>query len=159
MQKNFDLTIVTPERVTYQGKARSLSLPAWEGSMGILPGHQAALVLLREGVVNLGLESGEDALSVSGGFAEIGPKQVTLFAETAELAQNLDEERAKLAAQRAKDTLVKARQGKPGAQEADVEAAQAALRRALVRLKVAGALRRIRRPGAEALPRAQDRGN
>src|SRR3989338_7459930 len=103
--KEFELSIVTPERVTFQGKAESLTLPAWEGSMGVLPGHQSALVLLKEGVAVFRSGENQEVLSISGGFAEIHPEKVVLFAETAELARELNEERARLAAQRAKEAI------------------------------------------------------
>lgn len=147
--KSFELIVVTPERVTYQGKAESLSLPAWEGSMGVLPGHQSALVFLKEGVVTFREGANEQVLALSGGFAEIHPKKVTLFAETAEMAQELDEERARLALSRAKESVVAARKK---LSDIDVEAAQATLRRALVRLRVASTLRRGR-PRHDATPR------
>ncbi|MBI2071283.1 MAG: ATP synthase F1 subunit epsilon [Elusimicrobia bacterium] len=143
--KIFELTVVTPERITFQGKISSLILPAWEGSMGILPGHTPALVLIKEGVIRTQNEEGiEETMSVSGGFVEIGQRKATLFAETAELAQEIDEERARLALARAKEDVAKTRAPKKGPQEIDVEKAQAALRRALTRLKAVENARRIR---------------
>ncbi|MBI4670008.1 MAG: ATP synthase F1 subunit epsilon [Elusimicrobia bacterium] len=135
--KLFDFSIVTPERLTFEGKAAYLRLPAWEGSMGVLAGHAPALVLLKEGAATVRQADGqEDILSLSGGFAEIGPKKVVLFAETAELAQEIDGERARLAASRAREMIGQARRGPKDARDIDVEKAQAALRRALMRLKV-----------------------
>lgn len=133
--KTFDLTVVTPERISFEGQARSLSLPAWEGSMGVLAGHQSALVLLREGIVAIRAYDAEEALtiSISGGFVEILPRKIVLFAETAELAQEVDEERARIALERARAML---KAGQARLEDVDIEKAQAALRRALVRLKV-----------------------
>jgi len=132
--KEFNLTIVTPEKVTFEGKVEYLGLPAWEGSLGVLSGHISSLVLLQEGVVVLRKSQGTDFLAVSGGFAEISPQRAIVFAETAELAGELDVERAKLALQRAKDIALKP-STKETPEEIDIEVTRAALRRALVRLK------------------------
>ncbi|MBI4368755.1 MAG: ATP synthase F1 subunit epsilon [Elusimicrobia bacterium] len=143
MSKTFGLAVVTPERKTLETQAQSLTLPAWEGSMGVLAGHAPSLALLREGAVRARLETNEEqVLSISGGFAEITPSQVTLFAETAELAHELDAERANLAVARAKDQIARSRRRDQGYEEVDIEKAQAALRRALVRLKISENLKR-----------------
>ena len=144
--KEFDLTVVTPEKVTFEGKVEYLSLPAEKGSMGVLPGHISSLVLLQEGIVTLRKPDGTDFLAISGGFVEISPRHTVVFAETAELAGEVDLERAKLAAQRAKDALLKSTP-KETQQEIDIEQARAALRRALVRLKTFEIYTRQRKTG------------
>lgn len=134
--KAFNLTIVTPEKVTFEGKVDYLNLPAQEGSWGVLAGHASSLVLLREGALVFDKDNAQEFLSVSGGFAEIEPNKTVVFAETAEFAQELDLERARLSAERAKEILQSAKKKKGSYEEADIEQAAASLRRALTRLKI-----------------------
>ena len=144
--KKFELTVITPERTTYEGLVGSLLLPAWEGALGVLAGHAPALILLKEGVARTRDAQGrEEILSLSGGFAEITPEKVTLFAETAEMGLEIDEERARLAIERAKESILKFRRHEKGAEEIDIEKARASLRRALTRLRVAQYLTRAPR--------------
>ena len=125
------LRVVTPEKVAWEGEVDSLTVPAWEGSLGILPGHAPLLAQLREGVVRARSGDAERLLAVSGGFVEVFEGRVSLFAETAELAEEIDAERARQAAEAAKKAL------KASAAEVSEEQASAALRRAMVRLRVA----------------------
>lgn len=130
MTKRLPLSIVTPERVTWEGEVDSLIVPAADGQLGILPGHAPLLAQLGPGVVQI--RSGEETrlLSVSGGFVEVFEGRVSLFAETAELAEEIDAVRARQSAERARSAI----KG-PMASPADLAQAEAALRRALVRLK------------------------
>lgn len=134
------LRIVTPEKVAWEGDVSSLTVPAWDGSLGILPGHAPLLAQLREGVVRIADNDGERLLAVSGGFVEVAGGKAALFAETAELAEEIDAERARQAVEKAK----KSAHATPSS--VMDEAAAAALRRALARLHVAE-LARIRKPG------------
>lgn len=153
--KEFELVVVTPERTSFQGKAVSLSLPAWEGSLGVLPGHAPALILLQEGLARARTPEGqEEILAVCGGFAEISPTRVTLFAETAELGEEVDAERARLSAERAKADIAKFRRRDKDYQQIDIDKAQASLRRALTRLKVVQTLTRV--PRRSATPRSSE---
>ena len=111
--------------------------------MGVLPGHTPALVLLHVGAVVIRDGSGERHLAVSGGFAEIGPKKVILFAETAEQAEDISKERARLDAERAKAELAHARGKGADHAEMDILVAEAKLRKALVRLQVADRVRHL----------------
>lgn len=133
------LSIVTPERVTWEGEVTSLVAPAFDGQLGVLPGHAPLLAQLTPGIVQI--RAGEETrlLAVSGGYVEVYGGRVSLFAETAELAEEIDAERARQAVE-------KARAAMHGAEAAVPEQALAALRRALVRLKVAEQIRR--RPSA-----------
>ena len=132
MSKHLTLELVTPERSAFSGEADFVTLPAWEGEMGILPGHAPFVVQLAPGEVRLTKGDEKHFFAVSGGFAEIKDDKVSLFAETAELADGIDEERARQALERAQAELKR--------QQIDTQTlaqAQAALRRAMVRLKVA----------------------
>jgi F-type H+-transporting ATPase subunit epsilon len=85
-----DVAIVTPRKAVWTGKASSVSLPAWEGEMGVLPGHDQRLVLLRGGVCRIDAEGGVQRFALGRGFAEIGATGVTLLAEVAETAEQVD---------------------------------------------------------------------
>lgn len=130
-KKRLPLSIVTPERPAWEGEVDSLVVPAHGGRLGILPGHAPLLVELKAGTVVI--RSGEDTrlLAVSGGFVEVYKGRVSVFAETAELAEEIDAERARQAAARARSAL----KASPG-DRMDAQAI-AALERALARLRAA----------------------
>jgi F-type H+-transporting ATPase subunit epsilon len=127
------LRIVSPERVTWEGAVESVTVPAVNGGLGILPGHAPLLAQLAEGVVHVkgGDAGGEKVLAVSGGFVEVMNGRVSLFAETAELAEEIDAERARQAVEQAQRAL------KASPTEVLDETVVAAMRRAMVRLHVA----------------------
>lgn len=125
------LRIVTPEKVAWEGNVDSLTVPAWDGGLGILPGHAPLLAQMREGVVRIREKGEERLLAVSGGFVEVLDGRASLFAETAELAEEIDAERARQSAEKAKVSL----KASPAA--IMDEQALASLRRALARLRVA----------------------
>ncbi len=130
----FALEIVTPEKTVYSGQVNSLQAPGSEGSFGIMAGHMPLLTSLQIGALSFAEEGGGEArMAVSGGFAEVGRERVTILAETAERAEEIDVERAQASRQRAEERL-EDRQ-KTGV---DVVRAQVALSRALNRLKVGG---------------------
>jgi F-type H+-transporting ATPase subunit epsilon len=116
-----------------------IAAPASDGEIGILPHH--APLLTRLGIGELRLKKGNETklLAVSGGFLEVqSGSQVSIFAETAEQVQEIDAERARVAAERAKELLEKKR----GDSDFDLASAEAALDRAMLRLKVAQFKRR-----------------
>ena len=130
----FALEIVTPEKTVYSGQVNSLQAPGSEGSFGIMAGHMPLLTSLQIGALSFAEEGGGEArMAVSGGFAEVGRERVTILAETAERAEEIDVERAQSSRQRAEERL-EDRQ-KTGV---DVVRAQMALSRALNRLRVGG---------------------
>ncbi len=131
MDKRLTLELVTPERSAFSGEADFVTLPAWEGEMGILPGHAPFVVQLAPGEVRLTNGDDRHFFAVSGGFAEIKDDKVSVFAETAELADVIDEERARQALERAQADL---KRTQTDAQT--LAQAQASMKRALVRLKV-----------------------
>ena len=139
MAKSLTLELITPERPAFSGEGDSVVLPAWDGEMGVLPGHAPFLVQLKPGEVRFQTGGETKLFAVSGGFAEVRGDKVALFAETAEMSDSIDSERARQALERAKKEL----------QNKDLDTmtlahAEAAMRRAQVRLKVAQ-LRRGRR--------------
>lgn len=130
--KHLTLELVTPEKVAWSAPADFVVLPAMEGEMGVLPGHQPFLVQLSSGEVRVTDKGAVKRFAVSGGFAEVKDDTVSLFAETAELADQIDAERARQALERAK--LEASKPGLDGMKLAEIDAA---IRRAQVRLRVA----------------------
>ena len=129
----FKLEIVTPAKTVYSGQVDSVQAPGSEGSFGVLAGHQPLLASLQIGLLRFVAEGGDEhRMAVSGGFAEVGREQVTVLAETAEFAEEIDAERARAAQERAQERLDRRRE----AEEVDTARAQAALLRALNRLKI-----------------------
>lgn len=144
MKEKLSLTILTPEKsVLVDEPVDFVSIPAVGGSMGVLPGHISFIAQLKEGF--LLYKEGhhkKELFAVLSGFAEINKNKVLILAEAAELAKEVDEERARQAYQKAKEAL--AMRGK----DLDMDAAQASLRRAAVRLKIAEFRRKHRPSGA-----------
>ncbi|MBT4976206.1 MAG: F0F1 ATP synthase subunit epsilon [Gemmatimonadetes bacterium] len=130
----FALEIVTPEKTVYSGQIVSLQAPGSEGSFGIMAGHMPLLTSLQIGALRFAEEGGNEAwMAVSGGFAEVGQERVTILAETAERADEIDVVRAESSRQRAEERLASREQ-----EDVDVVRAQMAISRALNRLKVGG---------------------
>lgn len=131
MPDTFKLEIVTPERMVVSVDAEEAQIPGKSGYLGILPGHAPLISELSVGEISYKAEGQVKRLSVAWGFAEVLPDKVTILAETAEKAEEIDVSRAQAAKQQAEEQLQKAG---PGG-DAD---AQAALDRANARLEVAG---------------------
>ena len=74
--------VVSAERVLWEGQARSLAAPAADGDIGILPGHQPVLTVLRPGEIRIGATDGEDVqMEVDGGFLSVDADQVTVVVD------------------------------------------------------------------------------
>ena len=131
MADTIELEIVTPERLVVKDAVDDVQIPGVSGYLGILPGH--APLITEVGVGEIAYHSGGriNRLSVAWGFAEVLPDKVTILAETAEKAEEIDVTRAESAKTRAEEELRKA--GVAGNPEA-----QAALDRAKSRIEVAG---------------------
>ncbi|RSL29672.1 F0F1 ATP synthase subunit epsilon [Salibacterium salarium] len=127
------VNVVTPDGAIYEGDMEMVSVRAQSGELGILPGHIPLVAPLAVGAVRLKYEAKIDLVSVSGGFIEVRPDNVTILAEAAEAPSNIDVERAQQAKKRAEDRLERAKQ-----EEIDFKRAQLALERARTRLEVAG---------------------
>ena len=135
MDQALQLRIVTPERLVVEDVALSVQIPGKRGELGILPGHAPLITELAVGEISYHAagDGGRSAhLAVAWGFAEVLPDRVTILAETAEKAEEIDVARAQRAKDRAEQRLAK-----PG-EEVDFRRCQVALERAIVRLEVAG---------------------
>ncbi|HLT21004.1 MAG TPA: F0F1 ATP synthase subunit epsilon [Thermomicrobiales bacterium] len=133
--------IVTGERVVYQESDVDMVIaPGADGELGILPRHAALFSLLSAGEMVVRKGTSEQHLAVFGGFLEVANDRVLILADTAERVEEIDEERAERARQRAEQALREA------ASQMEIEAALASLRRARVRTRLA---RRRRGPRAD----------
>src|SRR6185437_1921311 len=97
--------ILTPERVVLQTQADSVVVPAAAGELGILNHHAPLLAELAPGNLRLRRGAETELFAVSGGFVEVSHNHVEIFAETAEMAREIDIERARQAAERARAAL------------------------------------------------------
>jgi F-type H+-transporting ATPase subunit epsilon len=132
----FQLDIVTPDRVVMSEPVRSMVAPGSEGSFGVLAGHAPMVSELTIGQLRYLPESGpEEIMAVSGGFLEVGGGQVTVLADAAERAQEIDVERAIRARERARE---QARQLAEHFDETQSKINEFALQRAANRLRTAG---------------------
>jgi len=132
--------IVTAERVVYSDDVDIVVAPGVEGQLGILPGHAPPMTMLQPGELLVRKDGEEAAMFVSGGFLEVMGDRVTVLADVAERVDEIDIDRAEAARCRAEDRI------KACSAEADLTRAEAALRRSLVRLKIAE--RRRKKPGS-----------
>ena len=127
--------LVTPDRVLLDATAAAVELPAMSGYIEALYGHAPLLAELGAGEVRLhGGTSGDQKFFVAWGFVEVLPERVTVLAQIAERAEDIDRERAERAKQRAQERLAKA----PSPQsDMDFERARIAMMKSLIRLQVA----------------------
>lgn len=130
MTGQLKLEIATPERLVVSETVEDVILPSVEGSMGVLPGHAPLLARLESGQVSYHHGGKPQHLAVSGGYAEVLRESVTVLADTCELAEEIDVERATRAKERAEKRLSGDLSG------VDVRRAEAALKRAISRLGV-----------------------
>ena len=89
--------IITQERIVFSGQVDAVNLPGTEGRMGILPNHSPLLSTLDFGEVMVRTAGHEDYFAIGGGFVEIQPDHVTILADSAEQADEIDLERAERA--------------------------------------------------------------
>lgn len=130
MAETIQLEIVTPERLVVSTAADEVQIPGKTGYLGILPGHAPLITELSVGEISYKAEGQVKRLSVAWGFAEVLQHKVTILAETAEKAEEIDIARAQADKQQAEEQL---RKSGPGG---DAEA-QAALELAKARLEIA----------------------
>lgn len=103
-QKLIQLEIVTPERVVSRQLVRQITVPTTTGEITVLPDHIPLISILEPGVIEFKLAEGtQEVVAVSGGFIEVLHDKVVILADTAERADELDEERIKIAQARAAD--------------------------------------------------------
>ena len=132
MPETIQLEIVTPERLVVQDAVTEVQIPGKNGYLGILPGHAPLITELSVGELSYRINGLSHYLAMAWGFAEVLPTRVTILAETAERAEDIDVERARRAKEKAEQML---HSNDPNT---DFARALEALKHAEVRLDVAG---------------------
>jgi F-type H+-transporting ATPase subunit epsilon len=144
---HLDLQIVTPDRLVVREQVDEVQVPGSEGYFGVLPGHTPMLAALAVGEMWYRKGAEKTYVALAFGFAEVLPEGVTILAQLAERAEEIDVERAEAAVTRAEARLAGPRS------EIDYERARIALAKSLSRLQVSsrigvsprtGALKRVR---------------
>lgn len=126
------LEIVTPERLAYSDEVDAVVLPGSEGEMGVLPHHAPLVSTLGVGELRIRKSGAEESFAIVGGFVQVRPDRVVVMAETADLASEIDLERAQEARREAERAL------ETGYHEGvDLSAVRASLQQALLRIRVA----------------------
>jgi F-type H+-transporting ATPase subunit epsilon len=127
------LDIVTPERLAYSDEVDAVTLPGSEGELGVLPHHTPLISTLGVGELRIRKGGTEESFAIFGGFLQVLPTKVVVLAETADMASEIDLEKAQEARREAEQAL------ESGYHEgADLSAARAELAQALIRIRVAG---------------------
>ena len=126
------LEIVTPERLAYEDDVDIVVVPGIEGELGILPHHAPLITTLGVGELRIRKGGAEESFAIIGGFLQVRPDKVVVMAETADLASDIDLERAQQARREAERALETAAN-----EPADLAAARASLQQALLRIRVA----------------------
>ena len=141
-----NVDIVTAERLVYsEQEVDELIVPGVAGELGVLPLHAPLLTMIQPGILRV-IKGGEEvAMAITGGFIEVRENRVTIMADAAERGEEVDVARAEEARRHAQEQLA-------AREPADIALAEAALRRALIRLKASEMVRRRRRPAGPSGP-------
>jgi F-type H+-transporting ATPase subunit epsilon len=136
--KTIHVDIVSAEGEIFAGEAETVFVPAREGELGITPRHAPLLTLIKAGEVRVKTGEAEQSVFVSGGALEVQPHKVTILADTAIRATDLDEAAALAAKQRAEDALAGAHD------KIDQARAEAELAQVIAQLKLIEKIRKMR---------------
>jgi F-type H+-transporting ATPase subunit epsilon len=126
------LEIVTPERLAYSDEVDAVVLPGSEGELGVLPHHAPLLTTLGIGELRYRKGGQEESFAIIGGFLQVRPDRVVVMAETADMASEIDLEKAQEARREAEKAI-----DSGFVEAADLAAARASLQQALLRIRVA----------------------
>ena len=133
MAEKITLRLVTPSRQLLDEEVDEVTAPGALGEFGVLPHHISFLTQLEPGEMSYKQGAERTHLAVGGGYAEVMDDVMTVLADAAEFAEEIDIERARRAQERAERQLEELSR-----EDKQFVAAEAALRRALARLQVAG---------------------
>ena len=122
--------IVTAEQLVYSEDVDVVIVPGVDGEMAVLPSHAPLMTMIKPGELRLKTGAEEILMAVTGGFLEVRPDRITIMADAAERAEDIDISRAEAAKRRAEERL------KGAVTEVDTARAEASLRRSLIRLQV-----------------------
>ncbi len=125
----FLLKIITPERLFFEGEAEMVEFNTTEGQIGVYKNHVPTTVIISPGILTITMPDEEKEAALHAGFVEILQDQVTILAEAVEWPDEIDENRAKSAKERAERRLQEKEAG------IDEDRAQIALMRALTRIQ------------------------
>ena len=126
------LEIVTPERLAYSDEVDAVTLPGGEGELGVLPHHAPLVSTLGVGELRIRKGGAEESFAIVGGFLQVLPDKVVVMAETADMASEIDLDKAQEARKEAERAL------ETGYHEgADLSMARASLQAALLRERLA----------------------
>ena len=145
------LEVVTPERSVLSVEVDEISAPGALGYFGVLPGHTPFITTLGLGELGYRIGNQWEYLAITWGYAEVLPNKVTILTETAEMAEEIDIERAERAQRRAEERL---REWSTTTADIDFERASVALQRASIRLQVA---QKRALPGTPRRPERRER--
>jgi F-type H+-transporting ATPase subunit epsilon len=145
---SIELQIVTPDKLLVREPVDEVEIPGSEGYFGVLPGHTPMLASLSVGEMWYRKGQEKTYLSLAYGFAEVLPDRVTILAQLAERAEDIDIARAEEAKRRAEARLVQAK-------DIDYERARTSLMKSLARLQVASRIQFAGRVGRQRMPPPQ----
>ena len=131
MAKTIQFDLVTPERMLFSEAVHEVIAPGAAGEFGVLPGHTSFLSTLKIGELQYRVGEKWSSFSVSWGYSEVGPDRITVLAELAERAEEIDVPRAEASAQKAEKEIAAATD-----HTAEMKAARDRLEKALTRIKV-----------------------
>ncbi|WP_141430976.1 F0F1 ATP synthase subunit epsilon [Bacillus sp. 03113] len=129
--KTIKVSVVTPDGPVYESDVDMVITKAQSGELGILAGHIPLVAPLQIGAVRLKKGGNYEFIAVSGGFLEVRPEQVTILAQAAETAEEIDVERANRAKERAEERIHAQK-----LENIDFKRAELALQRAINRISV-----------------------
>ena len=130
MENKLRLEIVTPYGLILGEDVDEISTSGSEGDFGVLPGHVNFITTLKIGMLSFRKGNETKFVFINSGYAEVGPDKVTILADSAEISDEIDAERAKVAMKRAEERLKQQ-------EKIDVGRATAALERATIRVQLA----------------------
>jgi len=128
--RNFLLRIITPERVFFEEEASMVEFNTTEGEIGVYKNHVPMTVIVKPGILTITQEDGIKEAALHAGLAQILQEEVTILAEIIEWPEEIDEQRAQAAKERAEERI------KNHAPETDMARAEVSLQRAIARIEV-----------------------
>lgn len=129
-ERNFELKIITPDRVFFEGEAHMVEFNTTEGEVGVLKKHIPMTFIVKPGILTIYMDGETKEAALHAGFAEVLPDKVTIMAEVIEWPSEIDEGRAQAALERAKERIERKES------ETDIARAETALARAVARIEV-----------------------
>lgn len=134
MAEQIRLEVVTPSGSVVNEDVNIVNAPGYGGDFGVLANHAPLLSTIKIGTLTYEKEKSRDTLMISGGFCEVSNNKITFLVESAEFGRDIDVDRAMKAKERAEKRLT---QAKSHDENINITRAEAALQRAMARLKIA----------------------